>query len=122
MAVLREIVYGAFREQDMAGIAAIHYSLCCVNPGASHIRALVYVDHFTDRPTVDSHPKFQFRMFCVGPCELECALRGRLRAIAKNQCHSITGRNSNQFSCSVPRTIVFKSSSSLLCSLINNLE
>ena len=98
MPVLHEIFGGAFREQDVPGVAAIHHPLRQVDPGARDVGAIVDVDHFVDRAAVDSHPQPQFRMLFVGARELESALRRGFRIVAKDERHTVTRCEADELS------------------------
>ena len=69
-AILREIVGTSFRKQNMSGVAAVHYPLCDRDTNPSHIRSLIDIDNFIDRPAVDSNAhrqgdmRFQSRTAC----------------------------------------------------------
>ncbi len=95
--VLHQIVGDVLREEDVPGIAAIHYSLRHVDPGAGHIGSIVDVGDLVDRSTVNPHPKPQFGMLLIGAGELEPALHRRFRVGAENQRHFIAGRSRINF-------------------------
>ncbi|MEO6969433.1 MAG: hypothetical protein ABI217_00885 [Chthoniobacterales bacterium] len=97
MPVLRQIVGRAFRQENVTGVAAIHYPLRHVDAGAGDVRPLVYVGHFIDRSAVNPHPQLQFWVLLIRATEFERALGRRFRAVAKNQRHSIAGCEPDQF-------------------------
>ena len=49
-------------KKNVTGIAAIHYSLRDVDSGAGDIGSPVYIGHFVDGPTVNSHAYLKFRV------------------------------------------------------------
>ena len=53
--VLFEIFGDVLRNQDLAGIAAIHHALSDVDSGSGNVRLLVEIGHLVDRTAVNSH-------------------------------------------------------------------
>src|SRR2546422_10273121 len=88
-----------FRKQNMSGITAIHYPLRQVDSSSGKVCLLVYVGDFIDWSAMDPHPELEFRVILQRLCNLERALDRRLRTIAKNQCHPVACRQSDQFAC-----------------------
>ena len=94
--VLFQIFRHMFGDEDVAGISTIHHPLCHVDSCSSDVLALVDVGHFIDRATVNSHAERDPRMLFQGPGDFQGALRGRFRAVAKDQRHPIARRQTNQ--------------------------
>ena len=86
--VLRDV----FRKQNVTGIAAIHHSLRHVDARARDIGPPVHIDHFAHRSAVNSHPHLNRGCSLALATHLQRALRRFLRAIPKDECHSITSR------------------------------
>ena len=55
MAVLSEVVRHMFGQENMSGIAAIHYPLRHVDSGSSYVGAVIYIGDLIDRATVNAH-------------------------------------------------------------------
>src|SRR5205814_4484913 len=75
--VFFEVFSDMLRQQNVAGVAAIHHSLRHVDPSAREIGPFIYIDHATNRPAVNSHPKLQAGMFLERTADLHRTLRGR---------------------------------------------
>ena len=84
-----EILGDVFGNQNVTGIAAIHYSLRQVNSRSGDIRSIVKVSNHIDWAAMNSHPQWQLRIFLHCVCDLEGALRRRFGAIAKNQRNAV---------------------------------
>jgi len=76
-----QIIRDMFGEQYVTGIAAIHHSLRHVNPTTGDVRASADISYFTDRSAMNSHSYRNVGMGLERLRNLECALRGFLRAI-----------------------------------------
>ena len=96
--VLFQVFGHMFGDEDVAGIAAIHYPLRHVNPGARDIFSLVRIDHFVNRAAVNAHSQSDPRMFFQGPSNFQGALRRCFRICAENKRHPIASRQPDQFS------------------------
>ncbi len=94
--ILREIVRHALRKKDVTRIAAIHHPLRQVNACPGDIAAPVHIGHFAHRAAMNPHPHLNLRVLLERFPDLERALRRFLRTIAKDQRHSIAGRQPHQ--------------------------
>jgi hypothetical protein len=74
---LRQVFCDALRKQDVTGIAAIHYALCDVDPGAGNVTALVDIFHLTHRAAVNPHPHTKAGLPAQGPIDLQRAFYWR---------------------------------------------
>jgi hypothetical protein len=90
--VFSEIFADAFREKNVPGVPAIHYSLRDVDAGTRDIGATGNIDHTADGSAVNSHSKLQMRMVLKRLANLNRALRWRFRTGVKNQRHAIASR------------------------------
>jgi hypothetical protein len=72
-------------EEDVSGIAAVHYSLRHVDPGPGNVAAPAHVGHFAHWPAVNAHPERNFGMLPERFCDLERAPRGLFPAVTKDQ-------------------------------------
>jgi len=97
MPVKRQVFGHAFRKQDVTAVAAIHHPLRDVDSTASQVRSIVYIGHFVYWPTVDAHAQAEVcGIFqCLG--NFHSTPHRRFRTGKKDQHHSITGRQPNQF-------------------------
>src|SRR5438093_13405333 len=82
--VFFEVFGDVFGNQNVTGIAAIHYTLRNVDSRPGNIRSIVEVSTHVNRSAVDSHPKSQLWILLNRSGNLERGLRGCFRAIAKN--------------------------------------
>ena len=87
MSVLFEIFGDMFGQQDVTGVAAVHYSLRHVDSSPGDIRPLVDINNSADRTAVYAHAQPQFWMFLERPADLERATG------ASGLCHAVAGRN-----------------------------
>ena len=78
-----QIVSHALGGEDVAGVAAIHYSLGHVHPGAGDVTAAAHVRHFTYRAAVDTHPDLYLRMLLKRLRDLEGARAGSSELLRK---------------------------------------
>jgi hypothetical protein len=90
--ILRKIVGNTLREEDVPGIAAIHHPLRDVDSSAGDVATTAHVSHLAYRPAMNPHPHRNLRMRLERLGNLERAARRFRRAVAKDQCHSITRR------------------------------
>src|SRR4026207_378538 len=60
--VWRQIVRHAFREEDVSGIAAIHYPARHVDSGAGNIGPPTHISHLAHRSAVNSHADRNLRV------------------------------------------------------------
>jgi hypothetical protein len=94
--VFFQIFSDVFGQKNVPGVAAIHYSLGRVKASAREIGPFIYIHHPANWPTVDSHPKFQMRMFLQSAADLHRALHRRFRTRVKCQRHTVTGWDPGQ--------------------------
>src|SRR5205085_9287517 len=83
--VILEVLSHMMREQDVPGVAAIHYPLRHVDAGAGHISAFVHVHDTTNRPAVDPRPNLQARIALERAADLRRALRPFVRTLVEDQ-------------------------------------
>ena len=81
----------------MAGIAAIHHPLSKVNSRPSHVCLVVQISHLIDRPAMNAHAKSNMRIALQRFGNFHCTMHRFFRTLEKNQRHTITGCNTNQF-------------------------
>src|SRR6266403_2893814 len=62
MAQLLQIFRDALGQENVAGIAAIHYSLRHVDPLAGYVHVPTHVNDPADRPAMNAHPQLQTRV------------------------------------------------------------
>src|SRR6266480_6207582 len=55
VAILSEVVRHMFGQQNMSGIAAIHYPLRHVDSGSRYVGAVIHIADLIDRATVNAH-------------------------------------------------------------------
>ena len=55
VAVLSEVVRHMLGQENMSGVAAIHYPLSHVDSGSSYIGAVIHIGDLIDRATVNAH-------------------------------------------------------------------
>ena len=91
-----QIIRDMFRKQDVTGIAAIHDSLGHVNSATGDIGASAHISDFADWTAMNSHSDGNVGMGLECLRNLERALCGFLRAIAKDQRHAVAGRQPNE--------------------------
>ena len=91
-----QIIGHMLREKNVAGVAAIHHSLRHVDPGPGDVGAPAHVGHLAHRSAVNAHAHRKFRMFLQRFGNLKRAPGRFLLAVAKNQGHTITGRQPDQ--------------------------
>src|SRR5437899_12825271 len=94
-----EVFSDMLRQQNVTGIAAIHYPSGHIDSSAREIGPFVYIDYAAHWPTVNSHPKLQARMFLEPATDLHRALRRRFRTGVEDQRHPVARWNFNQASC-----------------------
>src|SRR5215472_7675621 len=94
--VFFEIFSDMLREQNMAGIAAIHHPLRHVDPGAGKISSFIYIDHATNWPAVDPHSNLQPTICREHTADLHRALHGLLWVRIKHERHPVAGRDFKQ--------------------------
>src|SRR3954464_2348697 len=99
--LLRQIVGHAFTHENVAGVAAIHYSLRDVDAYASDVFAPVCILHMVDRATVDSHPHRQTRLRAQSPAYLQGAFDRLFHGTGENQRHAIARGQNSERSCSL---------------------
>ncbi len=58
--ILFQILGDTLGEKNVAGIAAIHHTLCDVDARAGDVRAIVYVHDPADGSAMNAHPHPQF--------------------------------------------------------------
>ena len=79
-----EVFSDVFGNQNVTGIAAIHYALRQVDSRSGNIRSIVDIRNHIDWTAMDSHPQSQLRILLHRVRDLEGALRRRFGGIAKN--------------------------------------
>src|SRR5205823_2335722 len=92
-----EVVRYMFGEENVSGIATIHHPLRDVDSSAGNIRLLIEIGDLVDRPAVNAHPHFQFRMTPERLTDFQSAENRRLGAVAKNQGATVPRRQAEQF-------------------------
>src|SRR5437868_2251233 len=60
--VLDQIIRHVLRHEDVPGVAAIHYPLRHVDPGAGDVSPPAHILHLTHRSAVNAHTHWEFRM------------------------------------------------------------
>ena len=95
--VLFEIFGDVVRNQDVAGIAAIHHALSNVDSGSGNVRLLVEIGHLVDRTAVNTHADAKFRMIPQRVGNLNRAKNWRFQ-VAKDERAAVTGRQTEEFS------------------------
>jgi hypothetical protein len=95
--VLFEILGGVLRNQNVAGIAAIHHALSNVDSGSGNVRLLVEIGHFVDRTAVNSHANTKFRMIPERVANLNRAKNWRFQ-VAKDKRAAVTGWQTEELS------------------------
>ena len=77
--VLLQILGDVLREENVSGIATVHYPLRDVDPGAGNVPALIYVGNFMHRPAVNAHPDREAGMRLQRLADFQSALDRRFR-------------------------------------------
>ena len=95
-AELRENVGHRLREQNVAGIAAIHDALRDVDAAAGDVAVGVDVRNAVDRAAVNSDAQLDVRMAAENFRQLQRAADGGLRIAKEHQRHSVSGRQTNE--------------------------
>src|SRR5205809_7865870 len=94
--ILLEVVGDTFGKENVPGISAIHHSLRNVDPSAGDVGSPVNINDFIDGAAVDAHPDTQFGLRFQPHAHFQCASRGRLRIVPKNQSHAIASWQTNE--------------------------
>jgi hypothetical protein len=79
-----QVFCDVLRNQNVAGVAAIHNPLGDIDSCAGDVRALVDIRHLVNRPAVYTHPHVQIRMAFQRLTNLQCALDGRFDRVSKD--------------------------------------
>ena len=101
-------------QQNVTGIAAIHYALRDVDARTGDVRLFVQVSDFIDRPAVDAHANVKFGMIFQCLANLQCAQDRRFGTRAKNERAAIAGRQTHQLPFCFCDTELFRSAHDLL--------
>ncbi len=60
--IVLKIFSDMFRQQNVTGIAAIHYPLRKIDPDPGHADAIIHIRHLIDGTTVHTHANPNLRM------------------------------------------------------------
>src|SRR5215475_11119226 len=96
--VLGQILSEAPGKENVASITAIQYPLRQIDSTTCHVLTLVHVHYGIDRTAVKSHSDLDRRLFFQRPADLHRTTDRRFRTGEEDQCHSVAGRQTNQFS------------------------
>src|SRR5512132_3736871 len=99
--LLREIVGDAFTHENVASVAAIHYSLRDVDAYAGYVFTPVCILHMMDRAAVDSRPHRQTRLRTQSLADLQGAFDRLFHRPGENQRRAIASRQNGKLSCSL---------------------
>ena len=96
--ILFKIIGHTLGKQNVTGIATIHHPLGDVDTGSRYIGAIIHVGSPAYRTAVDSHAHPQFRMGVRSALLISIAQEtGASGVVAKDQRHSVAGRQARQF-------------------------
>ena len=97
VAILRQIFRHMRRQKNVSGVTAVQHSLRNIDSRTRYIRFLVNIDDSVDRTTVNSHSQLDARMILQFFADLKRTLSRFFRTVEENQCHTIAGRHSDEF-------------------------
>ena len=93
---MHQIIGHVLGEKNVPGVAAIHHPLRHVDAGPGDVGAPAHVGHLAHRSAVNAHAHRKFRVLLERFGDLERAPGRLFRAVAKDERHSITGRQPNE--------------------------
>jgi hypothetical protein len=96
VAELFQVFRHVLREQDVTGIATIHYPLGNINSGAGNVGPTAYIHDAADRATMHTHAQFEFGMFLQRAADFERAFNRGFGCVVKYQGHTVARWNRNQ--------------------------
>src|SRR5262249_53517023 len=112
--VFLQIFSDMLRQQYVSSIAAVHDSMCDVDPSASHIRSSCCIDDPAHRSTVYPHSQLKFRMLLESATNLQRAFHRRFWAMIKNQRYAVACRDCDQAPCRVRGLELIRASDNLV--------
>jgi hypothetical protein len=86
---LRQILGDSFGQQDMAPVSPIHYSPREIDSSAGNVCSVIYVANFINWPAVNTHPKFQLRIFFQLFADLDRTPHWRFGTVKEYQRHPV---------------------------------
>jgi hypothetical protein len=94
---LGEIIGGAFGEQDVTGVTAIHDALRNIDSGPGNVGAIVHILHLVHGSAVNAHAQFDLRVTLQRTADFNGAADGCFGRIKEDESHPIPRWNPDQF-------------------------
>ena len=95
--ILREILCDAFRKENVAGVAAAHYSFGDVDPNARDVVSIVNIFDLVNRSAVNPHPQPNVWLIFQRSGNFHRTLHRFLGGLKENQRHPVAGGDANKF-------------------------